>query len=187
MVKRKSPKVRRIRKAPSAGQRARVAHDRSIKVSNSLHGDLDSAQDDSLANIPTIIGVGASAGGLEAFSQLLEALPPLPNAAIIFVQHLSPQHESALQGLLSARTTLPVVQVVEGTRIQPQHVYVIPPNAQMGVSDGVLHLLPRPFDRTQFTPIDFFLQSLARWAHGRAIGVILSGTASDGSAGSREN
>src|SRR5262249_4249307 len=105
---------------------------------------------------------------------------------IVFVQHLSPQHESALQALLASRTPLPVIQVVEGLRIEPQHTYVIPPNVQMGIKDGALPLLPRPFDRTQFTPIDFFLQSLARWAHNRAIGVILSGTASDGAAGIRE-
>jgi two-component system CheB/CheR fusion protein len=139
-----------------------------------------------LENVPTVVGVGASAGGLEAFSQLLEALPSTADVAIVFVQHLSPQHESALQALLASRTPLPVIQVVEGLRIESRHIYVIPPNVQMGIKEGVLHLLPRPFDRTQFTPIDFFLQSLARWAHNRAIGVILSGTASDGAAGIRE-
>ena len=71
-------------------------------------------------------------------------------------------------------------------QIEANHVYVIPPNVHLDILDGELHLVPRPTDRTQFTPIDFFLQSLARWAQDRAIGVILSGTASDGAAGIRE-
>jgi two-component system, chemotaxis family, CheB/CheR fusion protein len=136
--------------------------------------------------VPTVVGVGASAGGLEAFSQLLEALPADADVAVVFVQHLSPQHESALPMLLASKSLMPIVQVTEGLEILPRHVYVIPPNVQMGISDGVLHLLPRPYDRSQFTPIDFFFLSLARWAQNRAIGVILSGTASDGTAGIRE-
>jgi two-component system CheB/CheR fusion protein len=139
-----------------------------------------------LSNVPTVVGIGASAGGLEAFSQLLDSLPRDVNAAIVFVQHLSPQHESVLPSLLAAHTQLPVVQVTDGLPIAPRHIFVIPPNVQMGITDGVLHLLPRALDRSQFTPIDFFFQSLARWAQSRAIGVILSGTASDGAAGIRE-
>src|SRR5262245_44292576 len=138
------------------------------------------------AAIPTVVAVGASAGGLDAFSQILENLAPSPNVAFVFVQHLSPQHESALPSLLSARTPLPVVQAIDGVRIESNHVYVMPPNVQMEVIDGHLNLLPRPHDRSQFTPIDFFFESLARWAQERAIGVILSGTASDGAIGIRE-
>ena len=116
------------------------------------------------AEIPTVVAVGASAGGLDAFSQILEHLPPSPNVAFVFVQHLSPQHESALPSLLSARTMLPVVQVTDGMLIESNHVYVIPPNVHMEVIDGRLTLLPRPHDRSQFTPIDVFFESLARWA-----------------------
>jgi two-component system CheB/CheR fusion protein len=137
-------------------------------------------------DVPTVVGVGASAGGLEAFSQLLEALPANANVAIIFVQHLSPQHESALPSLLASRTTMPIVQVTEGLAIESRRIYVIPPNVQMDIANGVLHLLPRPYDRSQFTPIDFFFRSLARWAQSRSIGVILSGTASDGTSGIRD-
>jgi two-component system, chemotaxis family, CheB/CheR fusion protein len=133
-----------------------------------------------------IVAVGASAGGLEAFSQVLERLDTNPNVAFVFVQHLSPQHASALPELLALKTKLRVVQATNGMLIEPNHVYVIPPNVHMEVVDGGLHLLPRPTDRSQFTPIDFFFQSLARWAQDRAIGVILSGTASDGAAGVRE-
>jgi two-component system CheB/CheR fusion protein len=135
---------------------------------------------------PTVVGVGASAGGLEAFSQVLEALPPDTDLALVLVQHLAPQHESALPTLLGGKTPLPVQQVTDGMRVEPGHVYVIPPNVQMEINRGVLHLAPRPGDRTQYTPIDFFLRSLARSAGNRAIGVILSGTASDGAIGVRE-
>jgi two-component system CheB/CheR fusion protein len=133
-----------------------------------------------------VIAVGASAGGLEAFSQILERLPPDIDAAFVFIQHLSPQHASNLTELLAAKSSLEVVTAASGTRIEPGRVYVMPPNVHMEVVDGELHLIPRPTDRSQFTPIDFFMQSVARWAQERTIGVILSGTASDGSAGIRE-
>ena len=113
-------------------------------------------------------------------------LPATANVAFVFVQHLSPQHESALVTLLSARTSLPVLQATDGSGIEPNHVYVMPPNVQMAVEDGHLKLLPRPHDRSQFTPIDAFFESFARWAQEQAIGVILSGTASDGAIGVRE-
>jgi two-component system CheB/CheR fusion protein len=134
----------------------------------------------------TIVGVGASAGGLEAFSSMIRVLPPNPGFAIVFVQHLAPQHESALPTLLTSYTAMPVLQVTDGMRVEANHVYVIPPNFQMGVTDGHLQLKPRADDRTQYTPIDSFLTSLAEHAEGRAIAVILSGTASDGAIGVRE-
>src|SRR5438270_379009 len=106
-----------------------------------------------VAPVFPIVGIGASAGGLEAFSQLLHALPEHPGVGIILIPHLAPQHESALPGLLSTRTRLPVVQAVEGMRIERDRVYVIPPNVQMGMLHDTLHLNPRPTDRTQYTPI----------------------------------
>src|SRR6187397_854728 len=90
----------------------------------------------------TIVGVGASAGGLEAFSALLRGIPEHPNIAIVFVQHLAPTHDSALVTLLSAQTVLPVVQVDEGMRVETDHVYVIPPNVQMAIDGRDLHLKP---------------------------------------------
>ena len=135
----------------------------------------------------TIVGIGASAGGLEAFSQLLHALPPDPGLAIVFVQHLAPQHDSALASLLSMQTRLPVIQASDGTKLEPNHVYVIPPNVQAALrEDGAISLMPRPTDRTQYTPIDAFLRSLADVAQEGAIAVILSGTASDGTQGVRD-
>src|SRR5262245_53791327 len=116
----------------------------------------------------TVLAVGASAGGLDAFSQILENLPAQSNVAFVFVQHLSPQHESALPTLLSARTPMPVVQATDGARIEANHVYVMPPNVHMEIADGHLNLLPRPHDRSQFTPIDVFFESLTRWARARS-------------------
>jgi two-component system CheB/CheR fusion protein len=133
-----------------------------------------------------IVGIGASAGGLEAFSQLLHAMPERPGLAIVLVPHLSPQHESVLPVLLSTRTKMHVVQATDGVRVEPNMVYVLPPNVQMGMLDGALHLLPRPTDRTQYTPIDFFFRSLADTCQEWGIAVILSGTASDGTIGLRE-
>src|SRR5262245_16168178 len=126
-----------------------------------------------------VVGVGASAGGLEAFSQLLRALPPNPGLAFVMVQHLAPHHESALPTLLSGQTSLQVIQAEEGMAVERDHVYVIPPNVQMAIQDGRLRLAPRPSDRTQYTPIDVFLRSLADAAQDHAIAVILSGTASE--------
>ena len=130
-----------------------------------------------------IVGVGASAGGFEAFAQLLEGLPRDPNLAIIFVQHLAPNHASSLASLLAGHTPLPVLEATEGVRVAPNRVYVVPPNTQMELIDGHLHLGRRPADRSQYNPIDFFFRSLARALGPHAIGVVLSGTASDGAVG----
>lgn len=133
-----------------------------------------------------VAGVGASAGGLEAFTQLLRGLPPKPGMALVLVQHLSPTHESALPELLSKVTKLPVHVASHGAAIVANHVYVVPPNAELTIVDGCLRLSPRPSDRTQYTPIDVFFRSLAEWGQARALGVLLSGTSSDGVAGLRE-
>jgi len=133
-----------------------------------------------------IVGVGASAGGLEAFSTLLQGLPANPGVAIVFIQHLAPQHVSALVPLLSGQSDLPVVQAGHGMEVEANRVYVIPPNTQMVIIGRSLHLSARPDDRSQYTPIDAFFSSLAETAGSRAIGVILSGTASDGALGVRE-
>ena len=127
-----------------------------------------------------LVGVGASAGGLEAFSQLLRSLPPEPGLALVLVQHLAPQHESSLAVLLSATTPLPVTQVTDDTAVEPNHVYIIPPNRVLIYDNGMLVLQPRPTDRTQYTPIDAFFRSLAKELGSEAVAVILSGTASDG-------
>ncbi len=134
----------------------------------------------------TVVGVGASAGGLEAFSQFVRALPKECTMPIVLVQHLSPEHESLLPSLLQGTTHLKAVQATEGLRISPATIHVIPPNRTMEVDGGLLKLHPRPAGRAGFSPIDIFFRSLAHYAGHRSIGIILSGTASDGAAGLAE-
>ncbi len=130
-----------------------------------------------------VAGVGASAGGLEAFTTLLKSLPEDTGMAFVLVQHLDPKHASQLPVILSRSTRMPVTEVKDGMRVGPNQVYVIPSNTNMGILKGVLHLTPRNESSGQHMPVDFFLQSLARSHESRAIGVILSGTASDGTIG----
>jgi two-component system CheB/CheR fusion protein len=132
---------------------------------------------------PVVVGIGASAGGLEAFSHVLRNVRADSGAALVLVQHLAPQHESALVPLLAAHTPLPVVQVSDGLHVEANHVYVIPPNAQMSLVEGTLRLARRPSDRSQYAPIDHFFTTLAESLGPRAIAVVLSGTASDGAIG----
>ena len=130
-----------------------------------------------------IVGIGASAGGLEALTLLLNHLPIDTGFGFVLVQHLDPEHESALTKLLARATTLPVTEITNNLPVEPNHVYVIPPNASLRIHQGVLTLQPRPLTRVPHHPIDFFLESLAEDCQDRAIGVILSGTATDGTLG----
>src|SRR6185436_20443639 len=126
-----------------------------------------------------IVGIGASAGGLEAFRQLLRALPADSGMAYVLVQHLDPRHESILSDLLSQATAMPVSEVKGDVRVAPNRVYVIPPAMDIGIVDGILKLVPRNPTGSHM-PIDYFLRTLAE-AHGsQGIGVVLSGTATDG-------
>jgi chemotaxis response regulator CheB len=129
-----------------------------------------------------IVGIGSSAGGLEAVTQMLQVLPPTTGMGYVLVQHLDPTHESVLAELLAHHTAMPVSQATQGTRVQPNHVYIIPPNSRMRIRQGILELTPRE-DRTRNLPIDFFFSSLAEDQRSRSIGVILSGAASDGTLG----
>jgi two-component system CheB/CheR fusion protein len=129
------------------------------------------------------VGVGASAGGLESFSTLLANLPESTGMAFVFLQHLDPSHNSALQEILSRTTKIPVTEVTEGIAVDRNHIYVIPPNFDMVIRDGILRLSARTLTRGQHRPIDNFFISLAEDCGDRAIGVILSGTASDGTSG----
>jgi len=132
-----------------------------------------------------IVGVGASAGGLEALSGFLKALPTRTGMAVVVIQHLAPQHESALTQLLSRATAMPVLEVSDGMELQRNHVYVIPPNKSMTVHGGALQLVPRERASVPHHPIDEFCAALAREQKAAAIGVILSGSGSDGTLGLR--
>jgi len=132
-----------------------------------------------------IVGIGASAGGLEAISALLRSLPQKTGMAFVLVQHLDPAHCSDLRDILARIARIPVELVTETVAVQPDHIYVIPPNSGMEIKNGVLRLTERALTRGQHMPIDRFLRTLAQDRGNRAISVILSGTASDGTEGSR--
>lgn len=132
-----------------------------------------------------IVGIGASAGGLEAFTELLTALPLNTGMAFVLIQHLEAEHESMLTELLSKVTEMPVTEVRKVTRVEPNHVYVIPANADLSLLDGSLRVSSRKAAAGRHLPIDYFFRTLAE-THGHlAIGVVLSGTASDGTLGLR--
>jgi two-component system, chemotaxis family, CheB/CheR fusion protein len=127
-----------------------------------------------------IVGIGASAGGIEAFTQTLEHLPSDTGMAFVFIQHLHPDYESALTEILGRQTTMPVVEAKDDMAVRPNHVYVIPPDAYLGIFGGMLLLLPRPHGHERRLPIDQFFRYLAEDHRTRAIGIVLSGTGSDG-------
>ncbi|PYV86184.1 MAG: ATPase, partial [Acidobacteria bacterium] len=130
-----------------------------------------------------VVGIGASAGGLEAFSEFLRHLPERSGMAFVLVQHLDPTHISVLREILSRTTRIPVEEVTDGVIVEPNRIYVISPNTSMAIEGQVLRLAARSLVRGQHMPIDSFFQSLANDRGDRAIGVILSGTASDGTEG----
>jgi two-component system, chemotaxis family, CheB/CheR fusion protein len=130
-----------------------------------------------------IVGIGASAGGLEAMSELLQHLPERTGMAYVIVQHLDPSHGSMMPDILGRTTRMPVSEVRDGDIVQPDHVYVIPANTRMQIRNGALQLSARVLVRGRHLPIDDFLLSLAEERGNQAIGVILSGAASDGTEG----
>jgi two-component system CheB/CheR fusion protein len=129
-----------------------------------------------------IVGIGASAGGLEAFTELLSHLPDDTGMAFVLIQHLDPKHDSHLTQLLAKVSKMPIAEVAGDTRVEANHVYVIPPRCNLGISGGVLHTPPRP-DSGRNMPIDSFLRALAGDRGSKAFGVVLSGTGSDGTLG----
>jgi len=130
-----------------------------------------------------IIGVGASAGGLEAFTELLHALPKDTGMAFVFVQHLDPKHVSMLAEILARESKMPVLEARSGVQVQPDHVYVIPRNTTVSIAKRTLRLGPRSLVSGQLTSIDTFFSALAQDQGMRSIGVLLSGNGSDGTSG----
>src|ERR1700730_9930403 len=132
-----------------------------------------------------IVGIGASAGGLEALDLFLRNVPTDSSIAFVIVQHLEPTHKSSMVELLQRATAMKVLQVKDRTPVQPAFVYVIPPNKEMTILQGCLHLLDRIAPHGLHLPIDYFFRSLADDQQDRSIGVILSGMGSDGTLGLR--
>ncbi len=129
-----------------------------------------------------IVGVGGSAGGLEAFIDLLQSLPPDPGLAFLFVLHLEPTHKSELPVILANVTPMPVHEATEGMKVEVNHLYLIPPNKSLALADGTLTLEARP-PHGLHMPVDYLFRSLAQVHKGRAVGVILSGAGTDGTLG----
>jgi len=157
---------------------------KTSKIKSSLSSNNKTASD-SITGLFPVVGIGASAGGLEALEQLLVNVPENSGMAYVVVQHLDPTHKGMLPELLQRISKIDVIQVKNGMAVIPNCVYVIPPNKTMSISKGVLHLFKPVEERGQRLPIDYFLRSLAIDRKDLGIGIILSGMGSDGSLGLR--
>lgn len=135
------------------------------------------------SSVPSVVGLGASAGGLEALEAFFRTMPATSHAAFVIVAHLDPTHTSLMPELLQKHTTMPVAQISDGCMVQPDHVYIIPPNKDLSILGGRLELLEKTQPRGTSLPIDGFFRSLAQDQGANAIGIILSGTGSDGTVG----
>ena len=134
------------------------------------------------AGVPVVV-IGASAGGLDPIGRFLSAMPADSNVAIVVIQHLDPTSRSMLAELLGKHTTMTVRPAVDGLALMPREVYVIPPGVYMTVSAGRLHFETAPAGMGARMPIDVFLYSLAAESGNRGIGIIMSGTGTDGAQG----
>jgi two-component system CheB/CheR fusion protein len=135
---------------------------------------------------PTVVGIGASAGGLSALKNLFSNVPSDSGLAFVVVVHLSPDHESHLAELLQPHVKIPVQQVTDTTPLQPNHVYVIPPNSNLSAIDTHLRLSPLEVRRQERAPIDHFFRALSSAHDGNGIAVVLTGTGSDGTLGVKD-
>lgn len=133
-----------------------------------------------------IVGIGASAGGLEAFKTFFTELPDAPGMAFVIVQHLDPTHKSLMVDLLKKYTKMQISEVKNHTEVVKDHVYIIPPNKDMAIFNGILHLMEPSLPRGFRKPIDFFQRSLANDQGLRAVGIILSGTGTEGTMGLKD-
>ena len=130
-----------------------------------------------------VIGIGASAGGFEALTKFFKSLPNDTGAAFVIIQHLSPNHDSQSHKVLSSFTEMPVIKVTEKMPVKPDHVYVIPENKKLKINHEGLYLEERGTARTPNLAIDVFFESLANYYDEKAVGIVLSGTGSDGARG----
>ncbi len=165
------PVMIRATSVPSADGR------KSVKT-DEMKSDSDPAK-----SVAPIVGIGASAGGLEAIIELLSNLPLTTGMVYLVVQHLSPDHDSILPQILARHTRMPVVEAQQNLRVEPNHVYVIQPNVSMRLADGLLKLGPRETSGGKLRSVDQLFESLAQHNRSLPIGVVLSGTDFDGTAG----
>lgn len=130
-----------------------------------------------------IVAIGGSAGGLEAFERFFAGIPPNTGMAFVVIQHLDPTHKGLMPELLQRSITMPVLEIEDGVMVEPNHVYVIPPNAELSIIDGRLHLNSPSTAHGQRLPIDLFFQSLAAERGDKSIAIIVSGMGTDGTLG----
>ncbi|HEX5443309.1 MAG TPA: chemotaxis protein CheB, partial [Pirellulales bacterium] len=133
-----------------------------------------------------IVGIGASAGGLESLEQMFRNMPPKPGMAFVLIQHLSPDFKSFMDELLARYTEIPIRRAEHEMEVQPNHIYLIPPRKDMIISQRKLLLTDKDPNQGLALPIDHFFRSLAQEAGAAAVGVVLSGSGSDGSRGIRD-
>ena len=179
IVMKKNNKKVAAKKASSSKNKLKAADVKSQKVKQ-----IKSEKQKPTSSFP-IVGIGASAGGLEALGLFLKNVPKESNMAYVIVQHLDPTHKGMMVELLQRSTSMKVIQVKDRTRIQSKCIYVIPPNKDMSILHGVLHLFDMVEPRGLRLPIDFFFRSLADDQQDKSIGVVLSGMGSDGTLGLR--
>lgn len=137
-------------------------------------------------NLFPVVGIGASAGGLEAFKKFIKTIPENSGMAYILVQHLHPDHNSSLPEILQRETAIPVVEISDNIEVKPNQIYIIPSNKMLVATDGILRLSPRQSKDQKNLPIDIFFSSLAEVHQSHAIGIILSGTGTDGTLGLKD-
>lgn len=130
-----------------------------------------------------VVGIGASAGGLQALLRFFEQMPSTNGMAFVVILHLSPKHQSSADNVLAHATRMPVIQVTHEVPVQADHVYVIAPNMQLSMDDGMLRVATGQRPRGQHVSIDIFFRTLADVHRERAVAVVLSGTGADGSVG----
>ena len=131
-----------------------------------------------------VVGIGASAGGLEALQQFLTFLPSNTGMAFVIIQHLAPDHKSLLAEILGKYSVMPVTEITDGMRVERNHIYMIPPKYNVEIVSDVLRLHEYEAEKINH-PIDVFFRSLAKEYENRSVAVILSGTGSDGTNGIR--
>ena len=168
--------------ATAAGVDASVAEPTESRTAQHLSSPAVGSHDGQKRPL-CIVGIGASAGGLEPLESFFDHTPSDSGLAFVVVQHLSPDFKSLMDELLARHTRMPIHRVEDGIRVEANAIYLIPPKKNMVLSEGKLLLTEKDRAQTVNVPIDIFLRSLAQDAGVRAIGIVLSGTGSDGSRG----
>ena len=176
------PKKKKQSEQPDNNQSQNPPASTGNESSGQAQAQEDSAPAQSQTDFP-IVGIGASAGGLEALEQFLTHLPPDSGLAFVLIVHLSPDHKSMMSSILQKYTAMPVFEIENGMSVRPNSVYVIVPNANVGMLNGALQLLEPDTPRGRRAPVDYFFRSLAGDQAERAIAIVLSGTGSNGSVG----